>query len=575
MKSRFTCLILALGFCLLSTLSYAQSPGDYQSFQSGFWGDVNAWSRYDGSTWVNPAPSIPTQADGIITILNGHTITIGAPRTADQIVVNTGGTLSVNTGGSNNLTLNNGSGDDLIVDGTLNISGNALVGLGTTVLINGMMNVGTNAVTIQPSVTVSPSGTANFTGNSTKTISANFNNEGIFNWGTGDPLGGISLGSGVTFTNDGVLNEQYQSNRGFFPVAGCAIINNGTINKTTIYSMTSNNTFTNNGTINVAIGTFNANGTFTNSSTGIFSGSGTIAASGTFVNDGQVSPGNSPGILTANPATIQATTANVVLEILDGSGAGTGHDQLALTGNTNLDGVTLTVTEIAPGNTAPLQTYTVMTTTGTFSGTPTIVKTDNYTVTVNANTIVAEKIALFPLPVVWGNFTALARNNNSVQLNWSTLQETNISHFVVEYSSDGSNYTAIGNVSARGTTTDISNYSFFHNTPDIQKTNLYRIRQIDFDGKSSISEIRPVKFNKGLVVPVLATPNPVHDRLQLSIQAEGIRIMLVDMSGRTIERSAFQPGSHEINMSSLAPGVYQLVIFQDGKKMETQKIVKQ
>jgi len=585
MKSRFTCLILALSFCLLSQVSFSQTAGDYQSAATGAWNVLASWERFDGSVWVGGV-GIPNSGDGVITIRSGHNISITAGVTADQVLVASGGTLTSTSGQT--LTLANDGGDDLIIQGTMVVGGGApsIAGPGTTLVDDGgTLNIaGGSTSNFTTAITVANLGTVNLSNPVTKIFGANLTNNGTFNWTAYSTGGTFQINSGVTFTNNGTLNEVFDLTgapyqRGFLPFSsGGSFINNGAFNKTTINEILTNGvTFTNNGTIDIATGRLLPNGNFTNSSTGIISGNGSITVSGTFVNDGQVSPGNSPGILTANPATIQATNADVYIEILDASGAGTGHDQLALTGNTNLDGVTITVRDITGNNSAPLGVYTILTTTGTFSGTPTMDLGSNFIpVTLfpaSGNTIQVQKTTI--LPVVWGGFTALAKHNNSVELKWSTLQENNVSNYVVEYSTDGTNYTAIGNVSARGNASDVSNYSFVHSTPDIQKVNLYRIRQIDFDGKSTMSEIRPVKFNKGFVVPVLATPNPVHERLQLFVQAEGIRVMLIDMSGRTIERTAFQPGNHEINMSSLAPGVYQLVIFQDGKKLETQKIVKQ
>ncbi|MBL0307209.1 MAG: T9SS type A sorting domain-containing protein [Chitinophagaceae bacterium] len=225
------------------------------------------------------------------------------------------------------------------------------------------------------------------------------------------------------------------------------------------------------------------------------------------------------------------------------------------------------------------QAFTIMNNTGgNFVGNfATVVIPLGYTITYNpagSATVVVTKLGS-TLPAVWGDFNALAKNNNRVNLNWSTLQENNVSHYTVEYSANGRDYTSIGTVAAAGNTTNVTNYSFVHNTPDVQKTNYYRIRQSDLDGKTAYSVIRPVRFSKGTVAPILVTPNPVRDRLQLSVQAENIRIMLVDLSGRTLKNMNLQPGNHELSVTELAPGMYHLVIFQDGLRLETQKLIKQ
>src|SRR4030095_10449989 len=56
----------------------------------------------------------------------------------------------------------------------------------------------------------------------------------------------------------------------------------------------------------------------------------------------------------------------------------------------------------------------------------------------------------FTLPLDLLTFTGRLQNNNSVLLNWKTENEINTSHFVVERSADGNNFSGIGNVSANG-----------------------------------------------------------------------------------------------------------------------------
>jgi len=754
MKTIFTSLKLLLLPLVFSQIATAQNIGDYQTTGSGAWSNSASWARWDGFGWDTPATP-PTSTDGVITILNTHTITITAtgPVTADQIIVNSGGALNINTfssvNGGNDLTLTDGTGTDLEVNGSLTLGTfNRLQGSGTVVLngtmtwtsgtiavpttinsgatlslsgatekiinttitnngtinwpdasirfnnstlnnngqinatatvdnslsntsgvnvfnnnstgvftksagagtcfiaiplnnsgtininsgiisnssasavftnsgtinfsnttlsndggtinfnsgtvitgiynyINGIsssttniniplslsnatfvggtiqgagsLNITTNlnwqGSTLQINTTLENGATGNFN-SFTKNLNANLLNNGTINWSTGLSAGGIFFNN-ATFTNNGTINEQFTSNRGFFPVSGTnSFVNNGTFNKTTTFD------FSNNGVPVTNYGTLQGIGTYT--------------ISGTVTNPGIIAPGNSPGILAISPAAVTSQTPTIRIEILDGTGAGTGHDRLDLTGTTDLSGTTLIVTE----NTAAPHpvSYTIMTTTaGTFQGNfAAVVIPLGYSITYvpGGTTVIVNKLGS-TLPVLWGEFNALAKNNNRVNLNWSTLQENNVSHYTVEYSANGRDYTSIGTVAAAGNTTDVTNYSFVHNTPDVQKTNFYRIRQSDLDGKTAYSVIRPVRFSKGIVAPILVTPNPVRDRLQLSVQAENIRIMLVDLSGRTLKNMNLQPGNHELSVTELAPGMYNLVIFQDGLRLETQKIIKQ
>ena len=162
-----------------------------------------------------------------------------------------------------------------------------------------------------------------------------------------------------------------------------------------------------------------------------------------------------------------------------------------------------------------------------------------------------------------------------MSLKWETLQESNVADFTVEYSVNGRDYLPLTTVAAIGNSNSVQTYSFVHTMPDLAKNNFYRIKQTDLDGKSAYSAVRSAKFTKGQIVAVTASPNPVRDRLQLQVQEENIRIVLTDMAGRTVQTLQPLPGYHEINMSQMAPGIYNLAVFSKNSLLETQKIVKQ
>jgi Secretion system C-terminal sorting domain len=98
----------------------AQTAGDYQTDGAVDFLSATNWLRYNGAMFV-AAPSAPVVSDGVITILSGHTATVSASITLDQLSVETGGTLVVN--GGVELTVADGTGTDLYVNGTLDVQG--------------------------------------------------------------------------------------------------------------------------------------------------------------------------------------------------------------------------------------------------------------------------------------------------------------------------------------------------------------------------------------------------------------------------------------------------------------------
>ncbi|GEM_PF-928751 len=116
MKLYCNIMIALLSVLMLGTMAWGQTSGDYRSAASGNWNATATWQKYDGSSWI-AATATPTSADGIITIRNGHVVTISATGLSyDQVIVDAGGQVTVAS--SITSTLANGTGTDLIINGT-------------------------------------------------------------------------------------------------------------------------------------------------------------------------------------------------------------------------------------------------------------------------------------------------------------------------------------------------------------------------------------------------------------------------------------------------------------------------
>lgn len=97
-----------------------------------------------------------------------------------------------------------------------------------------------------------------------------------------------------------------------------------------------------------------------------------------------------------------------------------------------------------------------------------------------------------PLPVSLTSFTAKANKIGNVDLAWTTASEQNNSHFEVNRSTDGANFNTIDKVNGNGTTATVNNYSYTDNSP-AAGVNYYQLKQIDFDGKSTLSKVVSAK----------------------------------------------------------------------------------
>lgn len=93
-----------------------------------------------------------------------------------------------------------------------------------------------------------------------------------------------------------------------------------------------------------------------------------------------------------------------------------------------------------------------------------------------------------PIELLFFNATL---SNEHVDLNWSTASELNNDYFTIERSNDGVNWEKINETNGAGTTTQRTNYSAIDERP-LQGISYYRLKQTDFDGKYSFSNIASV-----------------------------------------------------------------------------------
>jgi len=120
------------------------------------------------------------------------------------------------------------------------------------------------------------------------------------------------------------------------------------------------------------------------------------------------------------------------------------------------------------------------------------------------------------LPIELINFSAFGQKEN-ILLNWATASETNNQHYEVQRSSDGISFSTIGIVEGAGTYEGRNNYQFTDNTPR-NGYNYYRVKNIDFDGSFSESNIIAIEFDLGTSLSIY--PNPLDVSKILYIQSE-------------------------------------------------------
>ena len=138
----------------------------YRSAATGNWSDATKWEvSCDGTNW-SIANVAPGSGDGAISISNGHNITVAASTTIDELTIDAGATITVNA--SQTLTIANGSGDDLTVNGSLIING-SVSNSGAIKLNSGGLYNHANGTSIPNGITFASGSTLDISGSATCT----------------------------------------------------------------------------------------------------------------------------------------------------------------------------------------------------------------------------------------------------------------------------------------------------------------------------------------------------------------------------------------------------------------------
>ncbi len=178
----------------------------------------------------------------------------------------------------------------------------------------------------------------------------------------------------------------------------------------------------------------------------------------------------------------------------------------------------------------------------------------------------AETVQLVSLPVSLINFSGYKSGSKNV-LKWTTATEQNSRGFDVQRSGDGVSYSSIGYVNSRavnGNSTTELNYSFDDSSPLVSKKNYYRLRQVDTDSRSKLSNVVVISGDKPKIAGIGGIfPNPASQLINVIVespQREDVTMVVMDVSGKTIKQKLVnvEMGSNTVpvEIGNLASGSY-------------------
>ena len=200
----------------------------------------------------------------------------------------------------------------------------------------------------------------------------------------------------------------------------------------------------------------------------------------------------------------------------------------------------------------------------------------------NVATVTLNYTYTITLPVNLVSFDAKYNKPDAI-LNWSTAQEKNFSHFVLEQSTDGINYNQLVIVFGAGESDTKKNYSYTDkNLAGRKGLVYYRLKSVDNDGKFDYSSVRIIRLldeeKKGITLSTY--PNPAVNELKVTIpaawQSKKATYEVVNTNGQVARKVVTGNSSQTetINVNSLAPGFYIVRVICEGQ-IAQQKIIKQ
>ena len=389
-----------------------------------------------------------------------------------------------------------------------------------------------------------------------------------------------TFASGAIYEYNGIVA---QTTGALLPstISGGLLISNTSTGVTLTNDVTltgTDHSIANGSTLIIPVGkSLNNNGTITNAGTltinGTIKGTGTIA--GDLTNNAKVAPGNSAGTVTVtgNYSASPASTHDFELFSLSS------YDQMNIGGTLTLvtsgmTGSTLTVTlqnAYVPTNGDSWDLITTGGITGTFKN---VNLPSGYSWSLTYTGNVVKLLFLGPLPVELSYFNAIKRNK-TVDLQWQTLSESNCDYFGVERSNDGNSYTELTQMRGNGTTQATNDYLYTDAQP-FAGINYYRLRQVDFDGRSEYSPTRNVVMGTGNDVKL--SPTITRNSIELSFATalnNDSEIYIAEIStGRILYAGMVQADSYgkTIDVSNLQAGTY-LLKFSNGVEVVTKMFV--
>lgn len=178
----------------------------------------------------------------------------------------------------------------------------------------------------------------------------------------------------------------------------------------------------------------------------------------------------------------------------------------------------------------------------------------------NGAGILSSYPTVLPIRLLW--FHA-APAGGHVALTWSTASETDNELFRVERSLDLTDWANIAELPGAGNSASLLDYRAIDPAP-AQGVNYYRLRQIDTDGTSTVSDMVAVHVRSA--ARLSAFPNPASDVLDVRLPngGDGVLEVINDLGQHVVTGIQLRNGHGSVDVAALPNGGYVLMLRSEG-----------
>ena len=170
--------------------------------------------------------------------------------------------------------------------------------------------------------------------------------------------------------------------------------------------------------------------------------------------------------------------------------------------------------------------------------------------------------------------------DEGVILFWETLVEWQADSYTVERSSDGTDWTPIGDLPAGGNNVGARTYLFVDEAPYIGM-NHYRLVQRNYLGEVRVSDYLDIQYDGMYDPAVFPNPAPANGMFNVrffGFENQELQIDVIDVNGRRLDRRSFDltEGRNVLNMpvpAYLNNGLYFLRLSVDDYPVTTYRVM--